>query len=351
MLIVLVVAGLLSACGSDEVSPTTAISGSAAPAGVEPAAAPKFPVTISTTQGPITIKEQPRRVVALGYGDADTAIALGTEPVGVGAWSMFGDSGVGPWAEDRLKNRPAVIPELESAEVSQENQRFEQIEALEPDLILQTDLTVEQDVYDRLSQIAPVVTGPLMVGEFDELKFDHQTMHIAEALGIPGEGRKLLDRLQTRTEGVSQANPQFTGKTVASLTLQDSGWWAALDSSNPFQFFESLGFEQNPEIEDMAFDADQAGLTEFGSGAVPVPEDGFSRVNSDLLVLVADGEYDADDITADPEFSELPATRAGHSLVLDGQQGTSFAVALARPTVLSSFWMLDNFVPELTKHV
>ncbi|ACP32323.1 ABC transporter substrate-binding protein [Corynebacterium aurimucosum] len=39
-----------------------------------------FPATISTKFGGVTIDEAPRRVVALGWGDAELALSLGVQP-------------------------------------------------------------------------------------------------------------------------------------------------------------------------------------------------------------------------------------------------------------------------------
>ena len=41
-----------------------------------------FPVTVGTAFGDVTVEEEPVRVVALGWSDAETALALGVQPVG-----------------------------------------------------------------------------------------------------------------------------------------------------------------------------------------------------------------------------------------------------------------------------
>ena len=59
------------------------------------------PVTVSTAFGDVTIPEKPRRVVALGWGDAEVALALGVQPVGAADWLGVGGDGLGPWGERR----------------------------------------------------------------------------------------------------------------------------------------------------------------------------------------------------------------------------------------------------------
>ena len=89
-----------------------------------------FPVTIDTEFGDVTVDSAPQRVVALGWGDAETALALGVSPVGASDWLAFGGDGVGPWAAGLYDAPPQIIGTREPS--------FEQVAALEPDLILDT---------------------------------------------------------------------------------------------------------------------------------------------------------------------------------------------------------------------
>ena len=74
---------LVAGCGSSDgqSSEDAAASGS-------PASDGAFPVTVETAFGPVEIAEEPQRVVALGWSDAETALALGVQPVGpVTGWA------------------------------------------------------------------------------------------------------------------------------------------------------------------------------------------------------------------------------------------------------------------------
>ncbi|MGP9760380.1 hypothetical protein [Corynebacterium sp. AOP12-C2-36] len=75
------VALALTACSDND----SASDGEDAASGADSSAvetAGTFPQTVSTKFGDITVDEQPTRVVALGWGDAETALALGVQPVG-----------------------------------------------------------------------------------------------------------------------------------------------------------------------------------------------------------------------------------------------------------------------------
>src|SRR3954469_24403508 len=92
--------------GSDDASSAGGGAGSSSSSGA-------FPVTVPTAFGDVTVPEQPTRVVALGRGDAETALALGVQPVGASDWLGFGGEGVGPWAEGRYDEAPEIIETLE----------------------------------------------------------------------------------------------------------------------------------------------------------------------------------------------------------------------------------------------
>jgi iron complex transport system substrate-binding protein len=99
---------LLTGCatGGDAGSTTDTDGESAAGEGT-------FPQTVTTAFGDVTIDEAPERVVALGWSDAETALALGVQPVGASDWLGFGGEGVGPWAEGMYDEAPEIIETLE----------------------------------------------------------------------------------------------------------------------------------------------------------------------------------------------------------------------------------------------
>ena len=54
---------------------------------------------VETKFGEVEVPADTEHIVALGWGDAETALALGVQPVGASDWLAFGGEGVGPWAE------------------------------------------------------------------------------------------------------------------------------------------------------------------------------------------------------------------------------------------------------------
>lgn len=85
--------------------------------------------TIEHKFGSTEVPENPERVAAVGYNEADFVLALGVAPVGARDF-------IGPFEEE---SRPWAQEELDGAEpklVGGEEINFEAVAALEPDLIL-----------------------------------------------------------------------------------------------------------------------------------------------------------------------------------------------------------------------
>jgi ABC-type Fe3+-hydroxamate transport system substrate-binding protein len=160
---------VVTSCGSGDDSDSGTGSGGTASGSSE-----AFPVTISTAFGDVTVEEEPTRVVALGWSDAETALALGVQPVGASDWLAVGGDGLGDWVEQEYDEAPEMIETLEPS--------FEAIAALEPDLILDTRSAGTQERYDLLSEIAPTVGQPEGVGPY-QTTWQQQLDLVGQALG------------------------------------------------------------------------------------------------------------------------------------------------------------------------
>lgn len=162
-----------------------------------------FPATLDTAFGEITLEATPQRIVALGWGDAETALSLGVQPVGASDWLAFGGEGVGPWAEGLYDTAPTIIETLEPS--------YEAIAALEPDLILDVKSSGDQDRYDRLSQIATTVGVP-SGGENYLTTPEQQLTMIAQALGVPDAAQALQEEVDSLFREAASAHEDWAGE-------------------------------------------------------------------------------------------------------------------------------------------
>ncbi|MGK5170137.1 iron-siderophore ABC transporter substrate-binding protein [Geodermatophilus sp. CPCC 205761] len=310
----LVVAVLATGCGSGSAEE----AGDAAPS----SAAGAFPVTVATAFGDVTVEEEPARVVALGWSDAETALALGVQPVGASDWLGFGGAGVGPWAEGRYDEAPELIDTLEPS--------LEAVAALEPDLILDTRSDGTQERYDLLSQIAPTIGQPEGVGPY-QTTWQQQLELVGQALGREDEATGIADSVEQQFADAREANPQFEGTEVAVGAYTSEGFGAYVRGDARVDFTEALGFTNKPAIQDLA------GENFFA----PVSDEELRLLDAPLTVVFPIF-VEATEITGNPLWQTLPSVQQGHAVVLEDETLVS---AFSSGSSLGIGYALENAVP------
>lgn len=318
--VVAVTAFAVGACGSNGTEPA------------DDAGSPgngAFPATIDTMFGEVTVESQPERVAALGWGDAETALALGVEPIAASDWLGFGGDGVGPWAQDRYSEAPELIGTVEPS--------FEQIAALAPDLILDTASSGDQGRYDTLAQIAPTVGPPEGATAYLTPR-DQQVSMVANALGVPEKGEELLEQIDEQFTQAAADHPEFAGKTVTVASFTSEGWGAYVSRDARVQFMQDLGFVNNPQVE----------ATETDNFFIPVSDENLGILDADLLIVLPI-YVESSEITDNPLYQQIPAVRDGRALVLDS--GSDVANAISLNSALSIPFALEQLVPQLAERV
>lgn len=313
----LVVAGCSSS--SDSGSDTESDSGTVAKG--------HFPAKVATKFGKVTVEKQPKRVVALGWGDAETALALGVQPVGASDWLDFDGDGVGPWAKGKYDKSPTKIGTLEP--------EYEKIASLRPDLILDTKSSGDPKRYEKLSKLAPTIGVP-KGGDQYLTDWQDQTEMVADALGLHDKGQKLISQTKAKFTAAAKAHPEFKGKTVTSGSLTSNGFGAYVRGSGRVDFLERLGFKNNPWVDKQGGD----------SFYISIARENVNKLDADLMVMEPIG-LSAAEVAKDPLFKKVPAAKAGHDVVLDPKSPSGRA--FATDSVLSVNYTLDKIVPEFAK--
>jgi iron complex transport system substrate-binding protein len=308
---------VLTSCssGSDDDSSAGGSTGSSSASGA-------FPVTVPTAFGDVEVSDQPTRVVALGWGDAETALALGVQPVGASDWLAFGGEGVGPWAEGLYDEAPELIDTLEPS--------YEAIAALQPDLILDTKSPATQDRHDALSAIAPTISQPEGADPYLTSSADQLEM-IGAALGKSDQAAALQTQVDQAFSDAAAAHPEFAGKSVVVGSRTSEGYGAYVNGDTRVDFMTRLGFTNSPAVQDLAGDA----------FSVSISNEQLPLLDADLTVMFPIF-IDASTITGDPLFQAVPSVQAGHTVVLDDETLTS---AFSIGTTLATQYALDNAVP------
>ncbi|MBB3677556.1 iron-siderophore ABC transporter substrate-binding protein [Modestobacter versicolor] len=310
---------VITSCGSDADDDAAGSGGGGEASG---ASSDAFPVTVPTAFGDVTVEEEPVRVVALGWGDAETALALGVQPVGASDWLAFGGEGVGPWAEGLYDEAPEIIETLEPS--------YEAIAALEPDLILDTKSPATQERYDTLSAIAPTIAqpegaDPYLTGSAQQLEM------IGQALGKADEAADLQAEIDQAFADAAAANPAFEGTEVAVAAYSSEGFGAYVRGDARVDFMEQLGFTLKPAIQELATD----------SFFVSVSEEQLPLLDAGLTVAFPIF-VQASEITSNPLWQAIPSVQAGHGIVLEDETLVS-AFSIGTPQGIQ--YALENAVP------
>lgn len=280
-------------------------------------------VIIETKFGDVKITEEPKRIVALGWGDAETALSLGVEPVGASDWLAFGGDGVGPWLEDAYETSPTIIGTMEPD--------YEQIAALEPDLILDVKSSGDEERYKRLSDIATTVGVPAD-GDHYLTSSEDQVQIIAKALGKVDEGEALLQELDNAFEKAAEKNPEFSDKTIVVGAYDANGFGAYVEGDARIDFAMKLGFQSKDEIEEL----------DNMNFYISVADEQLEILDADLTVILPIW-IDPAEITNNELYQKIPSVADGRSLILDEDTANAFSTG----TVPAMLWTIENLTPQL----
>lgn len=278
--------------------------------------------TVETKFGEIEIKEEPKRIVALGWGDAETVLSLGLEPVGASDWLAFGGDGVGPWLEGAYKTSPTILGTMELD--------YEQIAALEPDLILDVKSSGDEERYKRLSEITTTVGVP-EGGENYLTSSEDQVLMIAKALGKVDEGEALLNEVDTAFKEATEKYPEFSDKTIVVGAYDASGFGAYVEGDARVDFATKLGFNVKDEVEALAND----------NFYISIADEQLELLDADLTIVLPIW-IEPSEVTNHELYQKIPSVMDGRSIVLDAEMSNAFSTG----TVPALQWIIENLTPQ-----
>ena len=284
-----------------------------------------FPVTIEHKFGETTIDAEPERVVSIGYNEHDFLLALGVVPVALRDWYGEQPNSVWPWAQDELGDAtPEVLPATDL--------NFEQIAALDPDLIVGVWSGITAQDYDLLSAIAPTVAQP---EEYDDYgtPWQEQTLILGEATGRSAEAEAIVADVEGQIMAAREAHPEWEGQTssVAFVTEEGPGAYASQDIRS--RFMQDLGFVI-PEVND----SDDA-----NSFYLQLSAEDITDLDVDVLVWVIGTEEALAGILDLPTRPSLNAYAEGREIFADIELSGAFS----HSSPLSLEFVLEAMVPEI----
>jgi iron complex transport system substrate-binding protein len=330
LLVVAILAGLaLVACGSSGGAGRSA-AGAPSASGTSTAA---FPITMRHVYGATTIAKEPKRVVALGWGVADAALAVGVVPVAMEFQSYGADAqGVLPWTKEKLAQlgvgRPTVLPK------SPDEPPYEAIAKADPDLILAVYSGITKEQYRLLEAIAPTVA---FTGKPWATPWRDVITQTATALGRAAAGRQVLAKIDDQIAEQAAAHPELRGKSIAAVWDVNPTFYVYRKEDPRVGFMFDLGLTNAPSVDALARGKESFFYT--------LSYEKVSQLDPDILVAYADTPAGMKSFLGKSYATAIPAVRKGAVAQI---VGTEQIAAVSPPTALSLPWGLDYLVRQLS---
>ncbi|WP_157244885.1 iron-siderophore ABC transporter substrate-binding protein [Nonomuraea typhae] len=311
----------------------------------QPAAAEKpattaaggFPVTIDSALGQAKITQQPKRVVTLGQGSAETAIALGTIPVGIESYEWGSDkTGYLPWIHEAVTRAGGQLPKQFKGG---EDIDVDTIVELEPDVILAPWSGITKEQYAVLSGIAPTVAYPDLPWSTN---WDQQIEIVSKALGKPGEAPKLIAGIKKNLGDAAATRPQYQGKTFSYIYTSGPGTLGVFKPEEQrVAMVSMLGLTVDPVVGEFK-------ETEGTDSALIGLENAQKLAKSDLIFTFYTDEKTRKEIEAQKLYAAIPAVKRGGVVASDD---TPFVTASSIINPLTVPWVIDRYLPLIDKAV
>ncbi|AXG77207.1 iron-siderophore ABC transporter substrate-binding protein [Streptomyces paludis] len=296
-----------------------------------------FPVSIKSALGTAKITEQPERVVTLGQGSTETAIALGHTPVGIESYEWGSDkTGYLPWIHEAVEKNGEKLP---TQFAGGEDIDFEAITELEPDVILAPWSGITQEQYDILADIAPTVAYPKLAWSTD---WDEQIEIIAKALGAPDEAKTLTTKIEKQLADAAATRPQYKDVSFSYIYTTGPGTLGVfLPEEQRVSMVSSLGLTPDPVVKTFK-------ETEGTASAIIGLENGEKLKDSDLIFTFYSDAKSKKEVEGQKLYAAIPAIKRGS--VVAGTDN-SFVTASSIINPLTVPWVIDRYLPMIDKAV
>lgn len=286
--------------------------------------------TIEHALGTATIEGKPERVVTLGQGSAETAIALGVTPVAMEEYEWGADeSGYLPWVKEAVEERGEELPELVAG---MEELSAEEILGYEPDLILAPFSGITQEQYDQLSEIAPTVAYPK---DPWTITWDEQIETVATALGEKDRVDELIDDIEG--EFAAAEKPEYADTTFSFIYNQGGAgeYGIFMPTEQRVEFASKLGLKVDDVVEEFR------GETVTGTDSAPISAENLDKLNgSDIIFTFYLSPEVREELHADPTYSRIEAIDKGAEVAPEDQSVVT-ASSLINPLTVP--WVLDTY--------
>lgn len=259
--------------------------------------------------GKTEICGQPQRVIALSPYELDLSLALGVQPVGYAEDSraLVGSPELGEamsvkYLDNRFTRPPTYVGTWQSPSL-------EAILKLKPDLILRQYL--DQTLYDRLSQIAPVLL-PNLNGSFDQWQED--ILVLGQVMKREAQAQQVLKTYQQKIARTNlELQPISQTQQVLLLSMSDV---------DAIEVFTDKTFAGDV-LKDLGLQLIVPKPAPLGSGVVTISLETLPQLQPGIIIVMASSNSSVEQVKTlwqdHPILQRLPASKAKQVYFVDYQ--------------------------------
>lgn len=244
-------------------------------------------ITVTDVRGEVEIPETPERIVDLS-GNSDILSILGYKVVGTANSDAYDYTKFPSYLEDTLEGATILGYSM------QDTMDVEAVMNLNPDLIVIS--TVQEKMYDQLSEIAPTVMIQL-----EALNWKEDVKALAKVLNKEEEANAWLENYEKKATEA--------GDKIKESYGEDTTYLSFLASGGQFFIFDGAGFG-DVLYKDMGLKKPE-GMPEQSDISLPVVTyEGLASIKADyIFVIGTDEDYAA--LEANTIWNSLPAVKEG----------------------------------------
>ena len=250
-------------------------------------------VTVTDVRGDVEIPADPQRIVDLS-GNSDILSILGYDVVGTANSDAYDYTKFPSYLEETLKGAEILGYSM------QDTMDVEAVMNLNPDLIVIS--TVQEKMYDALSEIAPTVMIQL-----EALNWKDYVRALAKVFNKEDVANEWIANYENKAKEA--------GDKIKAEYGEDTTYLSFLASGGQFFIFDGAGFG-DVLYNDMGL-AKPAGMPEQTDISLPVVTyEGLAAIQSDYIFVIATDE-DLAQLEANSIWNNLPAVKNGNVVVLE----------------------------------
>ena len=249
-------------------------------------------ITVTDVRGEVEIPADPQRIVDLS-GNSDILSILGYKVVGTANSDAYDYTKFPSYLEETLSGAEILGYSM------QDTMDIEAVMNLNPDLIVIS--TVQEKMYDALSEIAPTVMIQL-----EALNWKEDVRALAKVFNKEDVANEWLTKYETEAKE--------EGDKIKAEYGEDTTYLSFLASGGQFFIFDGAGFGE-VLYNDMGL-AKPAGMPEQTDISLPVVTyEGLAAIQADYIFAIATDE-DLAQLEANSIWNNLPSVKEGKVVIL-----------------------------------